>query len=101
MLLSVIDNLLELLDKLGVLLFFPGLVGSPDALLHLLERLLQHRREILMHRVNVKGKLFCFILFGLFEFLFFFYDFVLALLQGLDLLVVFIDLSLKFGLKFS
>ena len=101
MLLSVIDNLLELLDKLGVLLFLPGLVGSSDALLHLLERLLQHCREVLMHRVNVKGKLFCFILFCLFEFLFFFNDFVLALLQGLDLLVVFIDLSLKLGLKFS
>ena len=100
MLLSVIDDLLELLDKLGVLFFLPGFVGSPDALLHLLERLLQHRREILMHRVNVKGKLFCFILLCLFEFLFFFYDLVLALLQGLDLLVVFIDLRLELGLKF-
>ena len=66
LLLSVIDDLLELLDKLGVLFFLPGLIGPPDALLHLLERLLQHRREVLMHGVNVESELFRLVLFCLF-----------------------------------
>ena len=80
LLLSVIDDLLELLDKLGVLFLFPGFVSPPDALLHLLERLLQHRREILMHCVNIGSKLFRLVLFFLFLFIFFFNDLVLALL---------------------
>ena len=54
LLLSTVDNLPELRLELIVLTLLPLLVRTLDAFLHLLQRLLQHLREVLVHRVDVK-----------------------------------------------
>ena len=52
-LLPGVDDLAELLYELLVLLAFPGVVGALDAVLHLLQRLLEHLSEVVVHLVNV------------------------------------------------
>ena len=54
--LAMVDYLSELRNELVILLVFPCFVGLFNAILHLLERLLEHGREIAVHRFDVKLK---------------------------------------------
>ena len=68
--LTIVDNFLELGDKLGILLFCPGVVGTLDTFLHLLESLLQHRREVGVHRFNMLVEILDLLIFTVLNLLF-------------------------------
>ena len=53
LLLSIIDYLLKLVNEFAILLLLPCLVRFLDARLHLIQRLLEHLREVAMHCLNV------------------------------------------------
>ena len=65
-----------------VVLLLPGAVGLVDPILHLAQRLLEHLREILVHRVDVLSQLVQLLLLGL----------LLLFLLLLDRLILFVQL---------
>ena len=48
-----VDDFLELLEHLGLVLVLPLLVGLVDAVLHLLERVLEHDLEVATQLVDM------------------------------------------------
>ncbi len=101
LLLTVVYNLLKLLDKFGVLFLFPSIVGSFDALLHLLESLLEHRGEAGVHLFDELIQLFDFVILLLLDFLFLRLNVRLFLLQKLDFLFVGVNALHKLGIMLS
>ena len=101
LLLTIVYNLLELGDKLGILLFSPSVVGTLNTFLHLLESLLQHRREVGVHRLNILVEVLDLIIFLVLNLLLVLLYLQFLLLKRLDFLFVFVNALLELGLVFA
>ena len=88
LLLTIVDDLLKLLHEFLILLFLPGRICTLNTILHLLQRLLKHRREVAVHLVNVARQFLDFILLLCLKLFFRLLDRLLLLLESFDLFLV-------------
>ena len=92
---SCVDDFSKFLHHFLVVLLLPSAVCLVDSLLHLGERLFEHLREVLVHRVDVLSQLGQLFLLGLLLLLLLLLDRLVLLVKLLDDLVVTFFLLLK------